>query len=165
MTARLEAARNAMAHAIAIYVPTHIYAEACSILTAAAVELEHAALEVVPAELPGELLPLDHAERIAARLPLPEVVGAGASPPIPNASPLDGPPPVIPNATGEAPVVPLATIIADAAASTADLEARGVLPPLPTTSEAVADALAPYEAPPVPGVESNKSPKSRHKAK
>lgn len=141
MTPRLEAARAAMAHAIAIYVPTHIYAEACAKLTDAAAELESAARveDDKPSDPPVTLVD-------------------------PNAPPAS---------VGVADLLPPGHEVGSAPAEGSEpapltlADTHNVTEPVPpTAAEAVADALAPYEAPPVPVVDvgdGSQAPKSRRK--
>lgn len=141
MTPRLEAARAAMAHAIAIYVPTHIYAEACAKLTNAAAELESAAR--VEDDKPSDP-PVTLVDPLAAA-----VARAGIDV-------------VSPQTLPAAPLVEPGHEVGSASAEGSEQ------PVPPTAAEAVADALAPYEAPPVPAVDvepAPKQPKSRNKTK
>lgn len=164
MTQRLDAARAAMAHAIAFYVPTHIYAEACAALVAAATELEDAARveDDRPAEPPVTLV--DPAASLLDALPPVFSTPAATEPATTTDGPSAVPPPQEPNASSEPatePALPSLTL-ADTHKPAEPIPAD----PLPTAAEAVADALAPYQVAPPPSVDvgdGSQAPKAKRK--
>lgn len=195
MTPRLVLARAEMLRLIARYVPSHVYPDGSNAITKAAVELHDAALEVVPAELPVAPV-VDPLAEALAREGI-EVVSPQTLPPAPfdgltgtqEAERVTGMHPAlgadfepVPPATEPAtttdgpPAVPPATEPAKADGPTelpvaAELGVPAARPepdPLPSVSEAVADAMAPYEAPKMfetPTPPTAPSGKSRSKSK
>lgn len=155
MTSRLVLARAEMLRLIARYVPSHVYPDGFNTITKAAIELEGAALEVVPAELPGELLPgVDPVATLLDALPPVYSVPPEQPPSVASADRVDGmhpalgadfepvPPPVAPMTLEDADGPAELPVAAELGVAAANPE-----PELPTAAEAVADALAPYEAP------------------